>query len=418
MQSVHTSVALLVAVLVLVGVYAYFSGTDGRLSSSDSTSMLPSGDELATRTIVDFGTATDGVVAYSYLGDPVSEKLADNEVTELRNETSYTTLIEAPQKEGDDATLQTIIYSQPAFAQDVNGQWKYLEYATTTEQAFRDRDRSLWQALIEVLVHTAYADTASPFSGAGDGYVYRGNSGFVAATQFSSARTAGSGSTASPSATSADTLLELYTIDCEGGCTYFAYIYRSFLPFDTSSIPSDATVSAVSLSVYVTSTWDATNDSYDYITVSTSTQATHTTLTTADYNDAGPTTMNSTAELVSAGNRKDLTSISSSAYLTFDLDADGIAAVKVSGSASTCSATNGITCLALREGHDATGNAPTIDAGANGIEHSTSEATGTSQDPYLTVTYTSPSSGVVIARSMKVGGAGTLKVTSGGIILK
>lgn len=359
------------------------------------TIALPSrAQELADRTIVDFGTSADGIVSYSFLDKPVPAQLVENEVPELRNESSYTTLLEEP-KDGEDLKLKTIFYAQPAFARDVNGQWKYLEYATTTEQAFRDRDMTLWRALTELLVRTAYADSVSPFSGAGDGYVFNNatDSEEFCFSVWSIARDAADGLSASAIAN----IMYGYSYDdtVPFGCT--AAMYRAFIPFDTSVIPSGASISAATLNVYATAKQNLGNDGDDFITVVHTAQATHTTLTTADFDQVG------VSELIDSGERKDITSVSISAYLAFTLNSTGSSLVKKFGQSSNCSATTGITCLGLREGHDFLNTT----AASNYVGFSTSEQTGTSQDPYLSVTYTVVPTGIV------VGGTGTFRVSGG-----
>lgn len=382
------------------------------------------GAELSGRTVVDFGYGANGVVSYSYLAAPVPESLDELELVELRNENSYTTLVAIDESVADPLlTLNTRFYSQPTFAKDVDGSWRYLEYATTTEQAFRARDMTLWKALTELVVRTAYADTLSPFSGAGDGAVSNSMSDNTGGASppvctWSTVRTAGTGNASSPSATSLsvgssyDYQYEPLTI---GTCTIT--ISRGFLPFDTSSLSADATVSAASLSAYVTSVDNGDNDGNDYITVSTSTQATHSTLVDADYDTAGPLTMNTASEAVDSGQRKDITSISTNAYLTFTFNSAGITAVKKSGETATCSASTGITCIALREGHDAN-NDPVATAAFSVVSFSASETTGTAQDPYLTITYTAPASTVGPRGSLKLTGGGSLKIVGGGLKIR
>ena len=60
------------------------------------------------------------------------------------------------------------------------------------------------------------------------------------------------------------------------------YIYRSFLPFDTSSIPDDAAITSASLNVYVYNKKNEDNDGDDFITLVQTSQASATTLSTAD----------------------------------------------------------------------------------------------------------------------------------------
>ncbi len=427
MQTQHY--ALFFGVLVAAAIlYMLMFAAPPRLSQDEKPlDFSTRGVELSRlegRTIVDYGiNSQTGVVSYLYLDRLVPEKLDEREVPELRTETSYTTFQEVVE-EGDDpiVKMETRIYSQPAFAQDVDGSWKYLEYATTSEQAWRERPSNLWQRITEAFVRTAYAATLSRFSGAGDGYV--GNTGISQTFSFpeacdmgaawSSARTFGTGDdvvyTASPmhvdseSSRVFDSELQTWT------CTVI--IRRSFLPFDTSSLPSNATVSAATLNVYAQTTSDGDNDTVDYVTVSTSTQATHTQLVTADFDTAGPVTMNAASEAIDSGQRKDITSISTVAYTAFTLNSAGINAIKKSGQASTCTASTGITCLALREGHDATNNQVAEDV-VSGVTWYTSEQTGTSNDPYMDITYTAPAT-AVFGPSFSVGSSGRFEVGADG----
>jgi hypothetical protein len=165
------------------------------------------------------------------------------------------------------------------------------------------------------------------------------------------------------------------------------YLYRAFFPFITSSIPSAAVISSATFNVYVDGTGvsDQDNDGNDYLTVVRTTQATHTTLSTSDFTNIG------TTEGIDSGQRKDLTSVSTNAYLSFTLNATGISWIAKSGQSSVCSATTGITCLGIREGHDNLNNQAANNT-ITGTYFSTSEVTGTSQDPYLSVIYTGGSS--------------------------
>jgi hypothetical protein len=369
---------------------------------------------------VDFGTAVQGVVAYSYLAEQVPKKLAENEVPELRTETSYTKFDKVI-KEGKDPTLQltSIIYSQPAYAQAVDGSWHYLEYATTTEQAFRDRDAGFFGRIAEVFVRTAYADTVSPFSEVGDGYVYLSSSS-DAEFDFDSCPLDdwgvahdGTTGTANYVITTADARAywDFYFSPAPiQHCT--GEVHRVFVPFITSAIPSAATISTATLNVYIFSKVNTSNDTFDYLTVVQSSQATHTVLASADYDNCGAVT--SPTEGIDSGERKDITSISTGAYLVITLNATGRGFIAKSGVASNCSATPGITCLGVRVGNDTTNTSP--GGGDNQAVIYMSERTGTSEDPYLAVTYTTGSSAV--KSGMKVGSNGSLKVTSGGVKIK
>lgn len=402
-MSNYYSLAIALSLLIVVGVtFAFFStkplALDPAIRLADAT--------LKDRTIVDFGISADGTVSYSYLAQDVPELLDEAEVPELRTESSYTKLVGVSEGEEPLYTLEAKIYSQPAYAQDADGTWRYLEYATTTQEAFRNRDMNIWTALREVLVRTAYADTASPFSEAGDGYVSGAGSG-VNATESTCLNNAWSSVFGSTADSTGATMVVSGTISDfnEPPWQCDASVDRSFIPFDTSAMPGGSSVTAATLNVYVTATVNGDNDGTDYVTVQRTSQATHTTLVAADYD-------NMSGEGIDSGERKDITSISTSAYLVFTLNATGMGWIIGSGQASNCSAITGISCFGIVEGHDFTGSRIGTLL-TNSVSMRTSEQTGTTQDPYLSVTYTIAASAV--QSGMKIGSGGSLKVTSGGI---
>ena len=159
------------------------------------------------------------------------------------------------------------------------------------------------------------------------------------------------------------------------------YIYRSLLPFDTSSIPDSATITSATLSAYVASKMNYDNDGDDFITLVQSTQASSTALATTDYARTGAT--NNPTEGVDSTGRKDITSITANAWLTFTLNTTGQGFVSKTGS----------TLLALREGHDV------IDSLFVSTSTTASQQSyvtfhcvyRTTYDPLLTVTYTETS---------------------------
>ncbi len=413
----YYSLAIALSLLIVVGVTVAFFSTkpvalDPAIRLADAT--------LKDRTIVDFGVNADGVVAYSYLDAHVPAALDESEIVELRNENSYTKLIAIDESTKDPTlTLETRFYSQPAYAQDVDGSWRYLKYATTTQGVFRNRDMTLAKALVEMVVRTAYADTVSPFSSAGDGQAYRydvDNTEFCGTEGWDIAHAATDADSVAPTATNSWASAFGNSVFVDPTWTCDGQIIRTFLPFDTSAIPSAATVSATTLNVYVNTKATGVNDGTDYITVVRSSQATHTTLAVADYDQCG--TITNPTEGVDSGQRKDVTSISTGAYLVFTLNVTGIGWVAKSGASSNCSATAGITCLGLREGHDTTNNMPfsSTDTGINIANSEDSTGDGDDRDPYLEVTYSTASSAV--QSGLKVGAYGSLKVIGGGIKIK
>lgn len=388
---------LILAVALIVSGGTVLMSFEYRADNHAATSGYPAGEELAERTVVAF-FKQNGTVSYAYLGHEVPRKIVADEVEELRTESSYTRQLETFMKDGKEmGRFETIIYPQPAYTKDEIGEWRLIEYATTTEALWDARRTTFAQRVREFFVSTAYA--VDYYSGSGDGrstYSYFvGASGCSMTDAWDTAHDAVTGTNTSAVGTSEQvrSYRKYQNEPNPDPDTCSVDFDRIFLPFDTSSIPALGTISAASLSVYVTSVANQENDGNDYITVATSTQATHTTVANADYDQAGPVNMNAASEVIDSGQRKDITSISTSAYLTFTLNSNGINAIKKSGVASTCSGTAGITCLALREGHDAADDPLTgVTSTDSGVFISLSEQTGTSQDPYLSVTYTAPSS--------------------------
>jgi hypothetical protein len=209
---------------------------------------------------------------------------------------------------------------------------------------------------------------ASPetyYSGAGDGYVSYGGS----STQtWATVHNATSGDLADYTGTY--TIAESF--EDSVGTNYYG-IVRTFLPFDTSGLPDGATITAANLSIYVTATVNSDNDGYDYIGVVQTTQASNSSLVIGDYNDCGA--VNSPTQGATA---IDITGISTSAYTTFTLSATGIGWINLTG----------WTYLGIREGHDLAGH-PIATNKDDSVTFSPSNYIGTSQDPYLLITYTS-----------------------------
>ncbi len=323
-------------------------------------------------------------VQYSYVGDELPETLVDGEVVSMRTPSSFTRQVEIINEGTQDARVaaEVVSYAAPTFVER-DGTWHYIAHDTAPKEIF---DAATQPSLVARLWGTiAEADSATIYAAAGDGYVNANSS-----TSFAAARSAATGSTANATGSFPVGTIGLgYAYQStKSGTSYL--VGRTFYPFDTSSIPANAEISSATFVPYFTSgTSNGQNDGWDFITVVQSSQGTHTTLTTADFDTAGAVT--SPTEGIDAGQRKDITSyvgISSPTAVSYTLNATGRGWIKKSGESSNCSSTNGITCLALREGHDA------FNVGMSNVSNLIypvySENTGTASDPYLSVSYTIP----------------------------
>ncbi len=152
------------------------------------------------------------------------------------------------------------------------------------------------------------------------------------------------------------------------------YIYRGFLPIDTSGLGAGATISAAVLKVYVSLLADDVNDGNDFIRVVQTNQVSTSALEVGDYDECGDAIDNPTAGATDV----DLGTMSASAYNNFTLNATGIGWIALTG----------WTKLGLREGHDATDTTIGAASANNSMAIRLSEYADITYDPYLEVTYT------------------------------
>jgi hypothetical protein len=198
--------------------------------------------------------------------------------------------------------------------------------------------------------HVIAADTTTFFSSNDDGYI---SSDYE--SDWSDARDATDGSRAFPDASTSSVSMGIVHSTKVGGYS----IYRAFFEFDTSSIPSDATITSAYLNIYGFSNNDA-----DVIVIK-STQGDS--LTTSDFDEIDFSTPYSS----------EFTGWSTGGYNNITLNSDFYGDVSTSGN----------TYLAIVEyDHDYSDSAP-----VNSEKYFSgcyfSEETGTGKDPYLVITY-------------------------------
>jgi len=328
---------------------------------------------IAERTILDYQVQEDvfgSVVNYAYLGEVLPEKLAEDEVVSLRTDASFTRHVGTKNEgeENEELMMEVVSYAQQTFIQRDNV-WYYIEHDEAPKDVFKEKTKRSFLSWILGDV----AQAVDIYAAAGDGHVNSQQS------TWSAAQSATTGTIVYP--TGVTTVVNSFFSNFKS-ITYT--VGRMFLPFDTSSISSAATISSASLVVNATNLSDFDNDGLDYITVVQTSQATHTTLELDDFDNISAT------EGIDSGERKDLTGMATGT-VTFVLNSTGMGWIKKAGESSNCSSSNGISCFGLREGHDMADSSISGGLG-NSMTINTSEETGTSLDPYLSVAYTAPSS--------------------------
>jgi len=210
-------------------------------------------------------------------------------------------------------------------------------------------------------IYSVNAQT-SYYSGAGDGCVYYATVGH----NWDTSHDASSGNAAYTGASCAIKSDETNTYE----------IFRGFFPIDTSAIEDDYTVTEAHFYFTIgTNIWTEMSDSYEYFTLVETSQASDSTLVGADYDNCGA--VNNPTELNDAGNRLDLTTISTDTEYSIELNSTGISVIDDTGT----------TFIGIRDGHDTADISVNLDSGS-GADIYFSEQTGTDKDPYLLLTVT------------------------------
>lgn len=352
--------------LVLEEFSVALSGTQSVTDEELFTLKAPASDVIyseAYRT-----EAGDGEVKYAYLQDEVM--VEEGEDITRRTPSSKTYVLH--REENIEAktvteTLKTVFYSDPQMYRD-GGTWRHIEYATTTPEGFAAsgaihyvKKREFWERLLPGKPVFAETSTFDIRSGAYDGYITISTVG--SRECWTAAYSATSGDSFNNSGTLSYARVQAFSQELVN-CT----VWRSFLDFDISSLPSGADLQSATLSVYVTGVNDGMSDSNAYMTL---TGATGIPTDVAYYDDVDGTEFNTGI---------DIGTISSSAYLDLALNASGLTYLQ-----------NTDSNFAVRHGFDTnsyTGFTPDTTIRTSGITFRTSEQTGTSEDPKLEITYT------------------------------
>src|SRR3990167_4421757 len=149
------------------------------------------------------------------------------------------------------------------------------------------------------------------------------------------------------------------------------WLYRSFYLFDTSALGDTDTIDSASFNLYVTATLNFNTGTAKYISLVSSSPASDTAITTADYDQVG------TTKLATDINTVDITL---NEYKPWILNATGITNISKTD----------VSKFALRHGQDLNNEQPSVggDNGINGARFQ--DYDGTTSGPKLVVEHTSP----------------------------
>jgi hypothetical protein len=239
--------------------------------------------------------------------------------------------------------------------------------------------KTITTSFIEKAVFPIFTDHATNYySGSGDGYVSQSASDF------------------SPSDWSAwDTAHDGLGDGFDYTGQYFTpgpyvagnaiYLNRTFIPVDTSSIDDSVIIDSASLFTMPAIIYDQDLDGDNFVTVVQTFQFSTSTLQSDDFIDCGDAVDNPT-EGMDVVNRVSLTDMVVDSYHEYVLNSTGLSWINKTG----------YTKIGLREGHDVLDHAPANDIQGTRFVGYTSEYTGTSKDPYLSIITSSPSNNTSI----------------------
>lgn len=252
--------------------------------------------------------------------------------------------------------------NRPARITDANDNFQVIK------QFWGLHSGAMWQAKVlptQYLQNASYpvrTDATFNAVASGDGDIY-----YVGSTSWDEAHDSGSG-TARP------TYVTPYACRLSYFPSGYEWIFiRSFWPFDTSSIPDSATITACTLNLYWTVNLNNINDGRDYIAIVQSTQASPTGLVDDDYDELGTTD----------GGHLDQTGIPTSQYNAITLNSSYYSWINKTG----------YTKLATRYGWDLEDVEPSVEEESWITAYSSDNA---SNKPYLDVTWSVPGSPIML----------------------
>ena len=361
---------LLVLFILVYLIYADFRQKQGISLISDDLKLKSTKDKIVSFTEYPGPDGQEDIVQYIYGTDKEVppgnyQGLSEDVAKRTPNSQTFLKSIERLDNTKVKENYVAKFYAGTTFYQSEDNNWFYTETATTTKTAFlQQTENTLADHLKSLFGQPVFAGTNTTYSGVGDGNINNNNASWPIAhdAQVSNGFVTNNS-------------LIISSVQYSSGRYH---INRAFLPFYTDSLDDNVIVTSASLNFYVFSKINFDNDGDDFITVVQTSQASNTTLVLEDYDQCGA--ISNPIEGVDIGSRKDISSdIVVNSLNTFNLNATGVSWI----------AKTGYTKLGIREGHDVKNSAVVTASGANSVLIYASEQAGTSQDPYLTIDYTS-----------------------------
>ncbi len=348
-RKIFSTDSLITLALLIVAAVAVYSAQSVVSEVSEPTTLSKESfaEEVQTvrgRNVIDHQTYTDARetrVRYRYLGSKLPEKMVDDEVLELRRGNSWT------RKVGVNPDGR-VMYESRIFPtwqfHNKDGTWYQIEYGDTSLKVFNTARSFFGLSMINV----ADAATATSEGIFGDGHAVEWGTTWAlvqSTTTLGNCNPIGTPCGAVDGADDVTVGTQHHTNAGKLDFTPTGYIiYRSFFPFETSLIPSGATITDASLNVFATtSKYNNDNDGADYLTVVQTSQHSADVLERNDFLRAGA--QDNPTEGIDSGQRKDLTSIATSSLLTFTLNATGRSWIATNGASSTCGYNSNVTTI-------------------------------------------------------------------------
>jgi len=252
-------------------------------------------------------------------------------------------------------STEIAFYTADSFYKDDNGVVYEIEHgATTTIEAFNNQIKNSLLKKVTFFFTGKNVLAADYYSGTGDGWVSRENQGTWAAAHDTADGTNSAGTET------------ICGAESQGAARYD--LYRGFISINTSGIDDAAVISSATLNLYM---WFALTSANDTANIVQSSQSSPTSLGTGDFNDSGTT--------LGSDSSPNYTTISDSAYTSFILNSTGTGWISKTG----------YTMFGIKAGRDISNTTPALNTRSSVFWYNSS-ASGTSNDPYLSVTFSTP----------------------------